>query len=244
MKLQSRAGERQIAARKKLQELWCFRNLSDDELMVNLHLYMRSSVVAKMLYVNELYQKIVDVPGVIMEFGVWYGANMALFENLRAVYEPYNYTRKVIGFDTFDGYVGYSEHDNVEFDYSLPHDYEKYLDQVLNYHQQENVMPHIKKYEICKGDVQITIDEYLKAHPETIIALAYFDLGLYAPTKRCLEAIMPYTHRGTVIAMDELGSEELPGETMALQRVIGTRVLRLKKSKFLPDRTYFTVGDL
>ena len=28
----------------------------------------------------------------------------ALFESLRAVYEPYNHSRKVVGFDTFAGY--------------------------------------------------------------------------------------------------------------------------------------------
>ena len=75
-----------------------------DQLLVNPALYIRSSVLAKMLYVNELYEQIVRVPGVIMEFGVWWGQNLALFESLRAIYEPYNHTRKAVGFDTFTGY--------------------------------------------------------------------------------------------------------------------------------------------
>lgn len=103
-KLQSRASQEQSEARKKLRELFENSPLPTDELLVNLALYMRSSVVAKLLYINELYQLIVRTPGVIMEFGVWWGTNMALFESLRAVYEPYNYTRKIIGFDTFEGY--------------------------------------------------------------------------------------------------------------------------------------------
>ena len=103
-KLQSRASQEQSEARKKLRELFENSPLPTDELLVNLALYMRSSVVAKFLYINELYQLIVHTPGVIMEFGVWWGTNMALFESLRAVYEPYNYTRKIIGFDTFEGY--------------------------------------------------------------------------------------------------------------------------------------------
>ena len=38
------------------------------------------------------------MPGVIVEFGVWLGHDLALFESLRGVYEPYNYTRRIIGF--------------------------------------------------------------------------------------------------------------------------------------------------
>ena len=97
-KLQSRAAPEQRAARQTLLELFGRCPIPREQLLVNLGLYTRSSVLAKMLYVNELYQQIVRVPGVVMEFGVWWGTNLALFESLRAIYEPYNHTRKVIGF--------------------------------------------------------------------------------------------------------------------------------------------------
>lgn len=99
--------------------------------------------------------------------------------------------------------------------------YEGYLAKILDYHEEENTMSNIKKYELVKGDATITIEEYLNEHLETIIALAYFDLGLYEPTKKCLEAIKPYITRGTVIAMDKLNSCEFPGETIALKEVWG-----------------------
>lgn len=34
-----------------------------------------------------------------MEFGVRWGQNLALFESFRGIYEPYNYNRKIVGFD-------------------------------------------------------------------------------------------------------------------------------------------------
>ena len=37
-----------------------------------------------------------------MEFGVQYGLSLSYFK-LRAIYEPYNYSREIIGFDTFKG---------------------------------------------------------------------------------------------------------------------------------------------
>ena len=246
IKLQTRASEKQSNAREKLINLYQNTSIPVDQLMVNFPLYMRSSAVAKLLYINELYQLIINTPGVIMEFGVWWGANLALFESLRAVYEPYNYTRKVIGFDTFQGYSSISENDGngelvINGNYNVGHNYLEHLTQVLDYHQEENVMPHVKKYDLVSGDATKTINEYLKKHPETIISLAYFDMQLYEPTKVCLEKIKPYLTKGSVIAMDELNHFEFPGETIAYKEVFGLDKYRITRSKFLPDRSYIVI---
>jgi hypothetical protein len=245
-KLQTRASSQQHEARRQLLDLFERCPLPKEELLVNPALYMRSSVVAKLLYVNELYQKILSVPGIIIEFGVWWGQNLALFESLRAVYEPYNHSRKVIGFDTFTGYPAIGPEDGrTEIAkvgaYGVADGYVSYLAELLDYHQRENVTGHIKKYEIVKGDVTRTIDTFLTKHPETIIALAYFDLQLYEPTRKCLEAIRPYLTRGSVVALDELNCDEFPGETLALKETWGLDRYRLTRSQFLPDRTYLTI---
>lgn len=245
--LQSRASENQVLARQKLLALFKRSPLPEEELLVNLGLYIRSSVLAKFLYVNELYQKIIHIPGIIMEFGCWWGQNLALFESLRAIYEPYNYTRKIVGFDTFTGYTSISHEDGKselvkEGGYSTTKNYERYLAEILNYHEEENTMSHIKKYELVKGDVLITVEKYLEEHPETIIACAYFDLGLYEPTKKCLEAIKLYITRGTVVAMDELNSREFPGETLAFKEIWGLDKCKIICSQFLPDRSYIIIG--
>jgi hypothetical protein len=72
-----------------------------------------------------------------------------------------------------------------------------------------------------QGDATITLPAYLKAHPETLVALAYFDFDLYAPTKACLEAILPHLTKGSVLAFDELNCREFPGETIAVREVLG-----------------------
>ena len=102
-------------------------------------------------------------------------------------------------------------------------------------------MSHIKTYELVKGDVTKTIDQYLEENPQTIIALAYFDLALYEPTKKCLKAIKPYLVRSSVLAMDELNSKEFPGETVALREVLGLDTYRVVRSRFLPDRSYIVI---
>ena len=80
-------------------------------------------------------------------------------------------------------------------------------------------MSQVKKFELVKGDAGETLERYLSNHPETIVALGYFDLWLYEPTKKCLELVKSHTTRGSVITIDELNSGELPGETIALKEI-------------------------
>jgi hypothetical protein len=242
-KIQTRGSEQQVAARSDLLELFENNPLPPEQLLTNLLLFTRASVLAKVFYLNELYQNILDKPGIIIEFGVWWGQNLALFESLRAIHEPYNYTRRVVGFDTFTGYESISAEDgNSQYvrdgAYSVSESYEDFLARLLDYHQRENSMPQIKKYELIKGDAGEKIVEYLRSHPETIIALAYFDMQLYKPTKECLQAIKPHLTRGSVIAMDEINSAEFPGETIALKEVWDLAKLKIVRSQFLPDRSF------
>jgi hypothetical protein len=241
-----RGSPEEISAREELLELFKQSPIPDDEMLVNLGAYLRSPVLAKVLYLNELYQLIESVPGIIVELGVWWGANLSLFEAFRSVYEPYNWTRKVVGFDTFEGYPAVTEKDGTsEYasvgGYTVSEGYESYLERLLSAHEADNVMSHLKKYELVKGDVTETIDRFFETNPQTIVALAYFDLALYEPTKKCLEALRPHLARGSVLAMDELNSADFPGETVALKEVFGLDRYRIVKSRFLPDRSYIVV---
>ncbi|MFX0196404.1 MAG: TylF/MycF/NovP-related O-methyltransferase [Candidatus Hodarchaeota archaeon] len=245
------SSETQIEAKKRLLELFKNSPIPDDDILGNLGLYTRSVILAKLLYLNELYQQILTIPGIIVEFGVWFGSNLALFKSFRSVYEPYNFTRKVVGFDTFEGYASFSPEDGdspyvAEWaetgeGYSVTERYEDYLREVLDAQEQDNVVSHIKKYEIVKGNVIQTIGQYLEENRETVIALAYFDLALYEPTKKCLEAIRPHLVHGSVLAMDELNSHHFPGETIALREVLGLDKYRIVKSRFLHDRSYIII---
>ena len=60
---------------------------------------------------HELYQKIISVHGIVVEFGVRWGQNLALFSSFRGMYEPYNYNRKIVGFDTFSGFPSVTSKD-------------------------------------------------------------------------------------------------------------------------------------
>lgn len=241
-----RAGQRESDARSRLLDLFRQTPIPGNELLRNLPVYLRANMLAKILYADELYDRILPIPGVIMEFGVWWGSNLALLANLRHVKEPYNWTRKVIGFDTFSGYAGRTDKDGDSLwaetgAYAVSENYEHHLTSVLDCHQADNILPEIVRHEIVKGDVMVTVDEYFRRNPQTIVALACFDLALYEPTKKCLEAIRPHLVKGSVIAMDELNQQEFPGETIAFRDVIGLDRFRLFRSRYWPDRSFAVV---
>ena len=241
-----RGSVQEVEARNQLLDLFKQSPIPDDEILVNLGLYLRSTQLAKILYLNELYERIMHLPGIVCEFGIWWGANLALLESFRSVYEPYNWTRKVVGFDTLKGYPSVASEDGSSAyaqvgGYTVSEGYEEYLSRTLDAHEADNVMAHIKKYALVKGDVLQTVDKYFVDNPETVVALAYFDLALYEPTKKCLQAIRPHLMRGSVIAMDELNSRDFPGETIALKEVIGIDKCEIVRSRFLPDRSYLII---
>ncbi|MDE2223577.1 MAG: crotonobetainyl-CoA--carnitine CoA-transferase, partial [Candidatus Omnitrophica bacterium] len=116
-----------------------------------------------------------------------------------------------------------------------------YLEEVLDYHEKESPIPHIKKYELIKGDATIQLEKYLKNHPETIIALAYFDFDIYDPTRRCLELIKPHLVKGSVLGFDELSVQDFPGETIALNEVFGLNHVRLVRNRYSSVQSYMVI---
>jgi hypothetical protein len=194
-----------------------------------------------------LYQQIVEVHGVVMEFGTRWGQNIALFSALRGIYEPFNRMRKIIGFDTFEGFTPLFNQDAKAHpliktgSFATTKGYVDYLDGVMSYQEQDNPMSHIKRYELCKGDASIEICKFLNRSPETIVALTYFDFDIYEPTKKCLQEIRPHLVKGSILAFDELSDPDSPGETLALDEVFGLNSIKLKRYRYSSRVSYFVV---
>jgi hypothetical protein len=234
----------QVASRAEFYQLFKQSPLPEGELLSNLGLYVNRQTLSRILFMHELYQKIVNVHGIIMEFGVRWGQNLALFESFRGIYEPYNYNRKIVGFDTFAGFPELNAKDGelvAKGDYGVTDNYEVYLERILQYHESESPIPHKKKFELVKGDACITIDEYLRQQPETIVALAYFDFDIYLPTHKCLEAIRDRLTKGSVLAFDELNCPEFPGETLAVKEVLGLDRYAIRRSPLNPLCSYLVI---
>jgi hypothetical protein len=188
--------------------------------------------LSRAIYYQQLYCRIVEIPGVICEFGVQWGAGMALLMNLRGMYEPYNVSRRIIGFDTFEGFPSIDAKDGSlpkVGDYRSMPDYEAVLDEILSLHEALSPVPQVKKYELVKGDVSETLDGWLERNPQALIAMAIFDMDIYKPTRDALAKVLPRLTKGSLLVFDELCCPPFPGETSALQEVIGANNLKLRR---------------
>ncbi len=211
--------------------------IPENEKLSNLGLFVKRQELTKTVMFTDLYRKFLPVHGVIMEFGVRWGQNLVTLTNLRGILEPYNYSRKIIGFDTFSGFPSVHKNDGShevikEGAFTVTDGYENYLDKILDYHEKESPLSHIRKHELVKGDASVMLEKYLKDHPETIVAFAWFDFDIYEPTKKCLELLKPHLVKGSVLGFDELLDPQFPGETVAVREVLGMQNIRLERMPY------------
>lgn len=234
----------QAARHRGLRRLVAECPVPDSELARNMGLFLVPQTLSRVLFMDFLYRSALETQGIVMEFGCRWGQNLSLFSALRGIYEPFNRLRKVVGFDTFAGFPKVGRHDGALVSaggYATTAGYEAYLERVMSLMEAESPLAHIKKYDLVKGDVTRSLPAYLKANPSTVIALAYFDLDIYAPTKACLRAIRDRVTRGTVIGFDEVNDETTPGETLALMEEIGLPNVRLKRWPWSARTSYLVV---
>jgi hypothetical protein len=230
--------------RQEFLELLRACPIPDDEFLLNLGLFLTPQTLSRVLFFDFLYRQIIDVQGIIIEFGCRWGQSVSLFSALRGIYEPFNRLRKIVAFDTFAGFPTVSVQDGPALTpgkYAVTPEYAAYLDQILKFQEQESPLAHVKKYEIWQGDASVTIQEYLTENPETIVALAYFDLDLYESTRACLLSIKDRLTRGSVIGFDELNDHACPGETLACKEVFGLDRYPIRRFPYNSRTSYLVV---
>ena len=227
---------------KNLLDVYKNCPIPKEEILANLGLFIPKCELARMLYMDYIYRKILEVHGIIIEFGTRWGQNLALFESLRGIYEPFNANRKIIGLDTFKGfpYVSKEDGDVKIGSFGVTEKYELYLAELLNIQEMEG--PSLPaRCEVLKGEASIELRKYLGGHPETMVALAYFDLDLYEPTRVCLDLVKDSVVKGGIIAFDELNDRRWPGETIALKEVLGISDYKLCHTLYSSSRSYLVV---
>lgn len=238
-----RPSSQEKRARADLNALFANSPIPEDAILDHLEVFLRPQRIGEIVAISELYRKVLPVHGAIMEFGVRWGRHMSLFCSLRAVFEPTNFYRPIVGFDSFEGLRGSGpfdgESDRVrDGSMAVSPGYENFLADVLRLNEQEAPLAHIRRWELCKGDASEQLKLYLDRHPETIVAFAYFDMDLYQPTRDCLELLLPVMPRGAVLAFDEAMHPEFPGESVALKELVDLSRHKLERFPTCPNPAF------
>jgi hypothetical protein len=176
--------------------------------------------LARFLCKYEIFKQIIHINGVVIECGVFNGTGLFTWAQLSNILEPTNYNRKIIGFDTFEGFPSVSVTDKGADANPIAGElhgdsYENILNSIEKYNA-ERYLSHIPNIELVKGDFSITSEEYLKNKQHLLVSLLYLDFDLYEPTKKAIEVFLPRMCKGSIICFDELNCSSYPGETMAL----------------------------
>jgi hypothetical protein len=164
-------------------------------------------LIGKLLHRFEYFQKVKDLPGDIVEIGVFKGSGIASFSKFVEIYCP-NSNKKIIGFDIFDpdnsdeilSKDGNFDKKKMNSVYDRVNHNELTLENVSK--RLENMNIH-KKYILIKGDVEQTLPKFNIDNPGFRASLIYIDVDLERPTYHSLINLWDRLLPGGIILFDE-----------------------------------------
>ena len=205
--------------------------------------YVPRQSLAVFLAKNEMFKRVLGVHGHVVECGVHLGGGLLTWAQMSAIYEPINHVRRVVGFDTFEGFPGLHPQDGQPaLEYAkaggLATGAQEDIQESVRLYDLNRPIGHIGRVELVTGNAVKTIPAYVDANPHLVVAMLFLDFDLYEPTKVAIETFLPRMPRGAIIAFDELNQRNWPGETKAVLDTAGIRNLRIERYPFTPQLSY------
>jgi hypothetical protein len=200
--------------------------ISDDRRVFN-------KLVARTLLYNELK----DIPGDIVECGVFKGSGLYTFLKLKSLFHP-NSSKKIIGFDFFN---------TDELLASIGDKFDKESMGVLfsgrNFEHNPSFRNFLKdglinngfkesEFDLIEGDITKTSLEFKKMNPGFKISLLYMDLDLELPTYETLVNLWDNITKGGMIVFDEYGYHKW-SESKGVDRFITEFNLEVKSLNYM-----------
>lgn len=211
--------------------------------LANFSKYVPRKTLARFLAHYEIFKRQADIKGSVVECGVHLGGGVMTWAKLSAILEPYHYHRKIIGFDTFEGFPAVSSEDagapraNVG-EFRENYDIFQEMLSTIEVFDADRYINHIEKIVMVKGDANKTIPEYLENNKHLIVSLLYLDFDVFQPTKTALASFLPRMPKGAIIAFDEANNKNWPGETIALLEQFELNEHKLECFSFEPNISF------
>ena len=223
----------------RLREVFERSPESHEDKLNNYSKYTRRQAVTKTLAQYEIFKRVLHVKGSIVECGVLRGGSLFTWLHLSSILEPVNFTRRIYGFDTFEGFAAVADQDrgglsqHVRSGDLRGSTYEE-LTALAKIHDANRLVNHIDKLHFVRGDATKTIPTFIETHAHLVVSLLYLDFDLYEPTCMAIEHFLPRMPKGAILAFDELDNPLWPGETRAVIDSLGFNKLRVERLDFDP----------
>ena len=210
-----------------------------DKKLKNFSKYVKRQHIARFMVQYEIFKRQLNIMGSIVECGVHHGGGVMAWAKISSILEPYNYKKKIIGFDTFEGFPSVSKIDNSK-EGMFAEDYNTYeeLLKCIEEYNNNRFLNNIDKIELVKGDANSTIPKYIEKNKHLLVSLLYLDFDIYEPTKTALKNFLPRMSKGSIITFDELHAENWKGETMAMLESLNIRDCKIENFSFEPNISF------
>ena len=200
------------------------------------YLNAKTSRLGKFIYHYEIYKKIIDIPGDILEFGVFKGASFSRFLSFRTILENQD-SRKIVGFDDFGTFTVKGTKD----DRSFAKKFNNMLGKGIDQKKLEKLLKKNKhnNFELIKGDVVKTLPTYLNRNKGFKIALLHLDLDIFRPTKYVLKKLFSRMQKNGIILIDDYS--EIYGATKAIDDFLKKKKLKVEKLSYYKRPSFIKI---
>jgi hypothetical protein len=184
----------------------------------------------------ELFRMTMELPGDIVELGVYRGLSLMSWANFLEIRSMGDRAKQVIGFDNWKGFTTFDDKDGGEdrrvnkvlggYDGGV---FKDILTDSIQIFDKDRFIPHKPRVILVDGDIEETVPQWIADHPGVRISLLHFDCDLYQPTITGLEHLWPRMVRGGVVLLDEYGIRPWEGETTAVDEYFADKDVEIKR---------------
>ncbi len=212
----------------KLRDIWDIEN--------NFYLRSDKSRLNKVICHYEIFKKTINVPGKIIECGVFKGISLIRFLTFRDLLKKTS-QKKVIGFDAFgkfpkqkikeDNFFAKSHDTRIGLGFS-----EKVLKKILK-------KKKFKNFQLIKGNIEKTIPDFLRKNKNLKISFLHLDLDVFKPTELALRLLYKSVSKKGIILIDDYA--QVQGATKATKNFLKiNKNIKLQRLNF-DKRLFFII---
>jgi Macrocin-O-methyltransferase (TylF) len=208
---------------EELQKIVAEGGLALSEVLINYPAFVRRRELTRVLADYDLFRMVVDLPGSIVELGVYLGAGLFTWSKLLETFVPGDRSRKVYGFESGGGYQDFAPEDGdpapwIENVVGRKVPPPNFLEQMVKLTNHDNLVAGVERCRVVPGDILETVPRFARENQGTRLCLVFLDVNLYKPTLTGLRELYPLLVPGGIVALNGFGSPPWRGEAEALER--------------------------
>ncbi|MBI4160705.1 MAG: class I SAM-dependent methyltransferase [Candidatus Yanofskybacteria bacterium] len=188
---------------------------------------LRYKRLVRIFYYKELFDRIRNIEGDIVECGVAYGNSLVIFG---ALAHAEGKGRRILGYDSFEGFPEPGQEDES---FRNPQKGE-YGDATMERVRKQFLWAGVPEPILVKGYFEKTVQNY-----QGRIALLHVDGDLYSSYKTVLESLYDKVVPGGIVTFCEYNEPKWPGAKQAVDEFFGDQKSLLQKSSYV--NKYFLV---